>query len=43
MNLVTTKEYGEKYILTVTFDKDEWKAAQEKAFKISAFPQKEKK
>ena len=33
MNLVTTKEYGEKYILTVTFDKDEWKAAQEKAFK----------
>ena len=33
MNLVTTKEYGEKYILTVTFDKDEWKNAQEKSFK----------
>lgn len=33
MNLVTTKEYGEKYILTVTFDKNEWKDAQEKAFK----------
>lgn len=33
MNLVTTKEYGEKYILTVTFDKDEWTNAQEKAFK----------
>ena len=33
MNLVTTKEYGEKYILTVTFDKEEWTNAQEKAFK----------
>lgn len=33
MNLVTTKEYGEKYILTVTFDKEEWVNAQEKAFK----------
>ena len=33
MNLVTTREYGEKYILTVTFDKEEWSAAQEKAFK----------